>query len=111
MPLIPRLPAGYHAQPAFHHQTDGVAFDFFRAYDSERGHDELRSFWLMTENPDARGVMPPRARWVGFADWARANHRSAGDYHVFANPQTKMVDVRRWVEAGAQGDLVDVQEP
>jgi hypothetical protein len=107
MSLIPRLPHGYHAQPAYHHQMDGVAFDFYRAYTPERTHDELRSFWLMTDNPDARGPMPPRTRWVGFADWARANHRPAADYHVFANPQTKMAEVRRWVEAGAQADLVD----
>ena len=60
MPLIPRLPSGYHAQPAFHHQTDGVSFDFYRAYTPERAHDELRSFWLMTDNPETRGPMSPR---------------------------------------------------
>jgi len=111
MPLIPRLPPGYHAQPAFHHQVDGIGFDFYRAYDTERALDPLRSFWLMTEDSDARGTMPPRTHFLGFADWARAHHTNVNDYHVFANPQTKLDELRRWLAAPSSGDLVDVQEP
>jgi hypothetical protein len=110
MSLTPRLPKGYHAQPAFHHQEGTIGFDFYRAYNTAREIDPLRSYWLMTYDSDARGPMPPRTRWVSFSEWAHAGHRSAGDYHVFANPQTKLVEIRRWIEAGSSGDLVDVKE-
>ena len=111
MPLTPRLPEGYHAQPAFHHQEGSVGYDFYRAYSPSRELDPLRSFWLVTEDSDARGPMPPRTRWVGFSDWARAHHMSVNDFHIFSNLQTKPADVRRWVEATPSGDLIEVQEP
>jgi hypothetical protein len=108
--LTPRLPKGYHAQPAFHHQAGEIGFDFYRAYTPKREIDPLRSFWMVTYEPDARGPMPPRTRWIGFAEWARAQHKTAADYHVFANPQTPLADVRRWVEASTGADLEEVQE-
>jgi hypothetical protein len=110
MTLTPRLPKGYHAQPAFHHQEGTVGYDFFRAYNAARELDPMRSYWLMTYDSDARGPMPPKTRWLGFVDWVIAEHRSANDYHVFANPQTKIAEIRRWVEATESGDLVDVKE-
>jgi hypothetical protein len=108
MPLTPRLPKGFHAQPAFHHQEGAVGYDFYRAYNVARELDPMRSYWLITYDSDARGPMPPKTRWLSFADWMRANHRAAADYHVFANPQTKLAEVRRWVEATESGDLVEI---
>jgi hypothetical protein len=108
MPLTPRLPKGFHAQPAFHHQEGAVGYDFYRAYNVKRELDPLRSYWLMTYDSDARGPMPPKTRWLSFADWMRANHRGADDYHVFANPQTKLAEVRRWIEATESGDLIEI---
>jgi hypothetical protein len=110
MPLTPRLPQGYHAQPAFHHQEGSVGYDFYRAYTPAREIDFLRSYWMVTYDSDARGPMPPGTKWIGFADWARAQHKTFADYHVFANPQTPMADVRKWVEATPSGDLIEVQE-
>jgi hypothetical protein len=110
MPLIPLLPKGYHAQPAFHHQDGAVGFDFYRAYNLARELDPLRSYWLMTYDSDTRGPMPPKTRWLGFVDWAIAEHRTVDDYHVFANPQTKLAELRRWIEATQSGDLIEVKE-
>ena len=110
MPLIPRLPKGYHAQPAFHHQEGPIGFDFYRAYTPARELDPLRCYWLLTYDSDARGPMPPKTRWVGFADWARAHHMGVEGFHIFANPQTKLAEVRRWIEAGESNDLIEVAE-
>jgi hypothetical protein len=110
MSLNPRLPQGFHAQPAFHHQEGWTGFDFYRVYNVARELDPLRSYWLMTTAEDTRGPMPPRGRWLAFADWAHAEHRSVDDYHVFANPQTKLAEIRRWVETTQSGDLVEIRE-
>ena len=109
--MMPRLPEGYHAQPAFHHQVDGTGFDFYRAYDTARALDPLRCFWLLTDDSDNRGPMPSRTRWLGFCDWARAHHYTVDQYHIFANPQTKLEQVLRWFDGTSSSDLVDVQEP
>lgn len=111
MPLIPRLPQGYHAQPAFHHEDgDTVSLDFYRAYNKARELDPLRSYWLMTYDSDSRSPMPPKTRWLGFVDWARAQHKTADDYADFASPQTEIAEIRRWIEATESGDLIEVKE-
>jgi hypothetical protein len=108
--LTPRLPQGYHAQPAFHHQEGWTSFDFFRVYTPEREHDPWRSFWLVTTAEDTRGPQPPKTRWVAFVDWANANHKDELDYADFSNPQTPLDEVRRWVDATPSGDLVKIAE-
>ena len=111
MPLIPLLPKGYHAQPAFHHQDDdNVAFDFYRAYNPKRELDPTRSYWLMTYDSDTRSPMPPKTRWLGFVDWARAEHKTFDDSADFANPQTSLAEIRRWILATESGDLIEVKE-
>jgi hypothetical protein len=110
MSLTPRLPKGFHAQPAFHHQDGQISYDFYRAYNVAREMDYLRSYWLMTSDVDTRSPMPPKSKWLAFGDWARAQHRPFEDYHVFANPQTKLDEVRRWLDATQSGDLVEVKD-
>jgi len=51
-----------------------------------------------------------KTRWLAFSDWAHAQHKGLSDYGVFANPQTKLAEVRRWVEATESGDLIDFKE-
>lgn len=107
--LTPRLPPGFHAQPAFHHQDGWTSFDFYRVYTPTRELDPTRSFWMMLTAEDTRGPMPPRPRWIAFADWVHAQHKSADDYAEFANPQTPLATVRKWVEGGESKDLVEVK--
>jgi hypothetical protein len=108
--LTPRLPPGFHAQPAFHHQEGWTSFDFFRVYTPARELDPMRSYWLVVTAEDTRGPQPPAARWVAFADWAKASHKEASDFHEFQNPQTPLANIRRWVETVRSGDLVHVTE-
>jgi hypothetical protein len=108
--LTPKLPRGYHAQPAFHHQDAEVAYDFYRVYDASRELDLRRSYWLMTEAPDTRGPLPPRSHWVAFYDWAHHGHRDVMAYGEFANPQTPMATVRQWIADAHAKDLVEIPE-
>ncbi len=108
--LTPRLPAGYHAQPAFHHQDGFTSFEFYRAYNTARELDPLRSYWLLITAEDTRGPMPPKARWLAFVDWAYHQHKGESDYPEFANPQTPPDAILRWVNASQSGDLVTIRE-
>jgi hypothetical protein len=106
--LTPRLPDGFHAQPAFHHQEGFTSFDFYRVYTPTRELDPLRSFWLITTAPDTRGPMPPQSQWIAFVDWARANQKDDLAYADFANPQTPGTEIRRWISRSPSSDLVQI---
>jgi hypothetical protein len=108
--LSPRLPSGCHAQLAFHHQDGTTGYDFYRVYTPEREHDLARSYWLITEDEDTRGPMPPSSRFLSFVDWAHAQHKDVMAYGEFANAQTPVRTVRKWVDAGPSQDLVTIRE-
>jgi hypothetical protein len=108
--LTPRLPSGFHAQPAFHHQDGWLSYDFYRVYTPARELDPLRSFWLMTSHEDARGPQPPKARWISFSAWAHHFHKGELAYAEFANPQTPLATVHAWLDAAESSDLEEVAE-
>ena len=110
MALLPKLPDGFHAQPAYHHIEGWQSYDFVRVYTPSRELDELRSYWLLNSNEDMRGPMPPHARFLSFVDWANHFHKGSLDYAEFESAQTALADVRGWLDAVQSTDLLKIPD-